>query len=104
MVKCSECRKQLPRDHDAIKQHMRTEHMPDADFILPDKKHDKMKSSDPDKKKFACAYCGDKFPSKAVRAAHEKFAHVDMEGIFFMLAKKIYLKWQFFLLLGWQIL
>jgi len=80
VVKCSECRKQLPRDHDAIKQHMRTEHMPDADFILPDKKHDKMKSSDPDKKKFACAYCGDKFPSKAVRAAHEKFAHVDMEG------------------------
>ena len=30
MVKCSECRKQLPRDHDAIKEHMRTEHMPDA--------------------------------------------------------------------------
>jgi len=80
VVKCSECRKQLPRDHDAIKQHMRTEHMPDADFILPDKKHDKMKSSDPDKKKFACAYCGDKFPSKAVRAAHEKFGHVDVEG------------------------
>ena len=42
-----------------------------------------MKSSDPDKKKFACAYCGDKYPSKAVRAAHEKFAHVDIEGIFF---------------------
>ena len=40
----------------------------------------KSKSADPDKKKFACAYCGDKFPSKAVRAAHEKFAHVDHEG------------------------
>ena len=48
-----------------------------------------MKSSDPDKKKFACAYCGDKFPSKAVRAAHEKFAHVDIEGIFLCLQKKL---------------
>ena len=56
-----------------------------------------MKSSDPDKKKFACAYCGDKFPSKAVRAAHEKFAHVDIEGIFFLYwQNKSYLKWQFF--------
>ena len=67
-----------------------------SDFILPDKKHDKIKSSDPDKKKFACAYCGDKFPSKAVRAAHEKFAHVDIEGIFLCLQKKNYLKWQNF--------
>ena len=67
-----------------------------SDFILPDKKHDKMKSSDPDKKKFACAYCGDKFPSKAVRAAHEKFAHVDIEGIFYACKKKNYLKWQNF--------
>ena len=48
-----------------------------------------MKSSDPDKKKFACAYCGDKFPSKAVRAAHEKFAHVDIEGIFYACKKKL---------------
>ena len=47
-----------------------------------------MKSSNPDKKKFACAYCGDKFPSKAVRAAHEKFAHVDIEGIFYACKKK----------------
>ena len=62
-----------------------------------------MKSSDPDKKKFACAYCGDKFPSKAVRAAHEKFAHVDIEGIFLYWQNKSSLKWQFFKLLSWQI-
>ena len=28
VVKCSECKKQLPRNHEAIKEHMRTEHMP----------------------------------------------------------------------------
>ena len=28
VVKCSECHKQLPRNHEAIKQHMLTEHMP----------------------------------------------------------------------------
>ena len=28
MVKCSECKKELPKSHEAIKHHMITEHMP----------------------------------------------------------------------------
>ena len=28
-------------------------------------------------KKYACAYCGDKFPIQAYRATHEKENHVD---------------------------
>ena len=32
---------------------------------------------DPDKKKFTCAYCGDKFPDKVVRTQHEKATHVN---------------------------
>ena len=31
---------------------------------------------DPEKKKFACAYCGDKFPDKSTRAMHERLAHI----------------------------
>ena len=38
------------------------------------------KTYDPDRKKYACAYCGDKFPNKTVRASHEKATHVDSEG------------------------
>ena len=28
IVKCSECKKELPDDHEIIKNHMKTEHMP----------------------------------------------------------------------------
>ena len=28
VVKCFECKKELPKDHEAIKNHMRSEHMP----------------------------------------------------------------------------
>ena len=38
------------------------------------------KTYDPDRKKYACAYCGDKFPQKLVRAQHEKAEHVNSEG------------------------
>ena len=38
------------------------------------------KTYDPDRKKYACAYCGDKFPNKTVRASHEKSTHIDSEG------------------------
>ena len=34
----------------------------------------------PDKKKYICAYCGDKFPFE-IRAWHEQNVHVDENGI-----------------------
>ena len=59
-------------------------------FIFSPKKKKKIKTDievpenyktyDPDRKKYACAYCGDKFPQKLVRAQHEKAEHVDSEG------------------------
>ena len=35
---------------------------------------------DLDAKKYACAYCGDRFPIQAYRATHEKENHVDKDG------------------------
>ena len=35
---------------------------------------------DPDIKRYACTYCGDRFPLRADRAAHEKENHVDKDG------------------------
>ena len=43
------------------------------------------KTYDPDRKKYACAYCGDKFPQKLVRAQHEKAEHVNSEGTIYRL-------------------
>ena len=37
------------------------------------------KSVDPEKKKFTCAYCGDKFPDKSTRIMHERATHVNSE-------------------------
>ena len=35
---------------------------------------------DPDIKRYACTYCGDRFQMRADRAAHEKENHVDKDG------------------------
>ena len=35
VVKCFECKKELPKDHEAIKNHMRSEHMPRQEIGLP---------------------------------------------------------------------
>ena len=45
------------------------------------------KTYDPDRKKYACAYCGDKFPQKLVRAQHEKAEHVNSEGTVYRLGQ-----------------
>ena len=37
---------------------------------------------DPEKKRYACAYCGLKFPMRADRASHEKEIHIDETGKF----------------------
>ena len=37
---------------------------------------------DPEKKRYACAYCGLKFPMRANRASHEKEIHIDEIGKF----------------------
>ena len=37
---------------------------------------------DPEKKRYACAYCGLKFPMRADRALHEKEIHIDETGKF----------------------
>ena len=37
---------------------------------------------DPEKKRYACAYCGLKFPMRADRASHEKETHIDETGKF----------------------
>lgn len=86
VVKCFDCKKELPRDHEAIKHHMKTEHMPRQELGLMDpivmEKKTMVPSNqiDPTKKKFTCAYCGDKFPDKTVRVMHERSNHVDLEG------------------------
>ena len=36
---------------------------------------------DLDAKKYACAYCGDRFPIQAYRATHEKENHVDQGNL-----------------------
>jgi hypothetical protein len=36
---------------------------------------------DPDAKKYACAYCGDRFPITSDRATHEKENHVDQGNL-----------------------
>ena len=35
---------------------------------------------DPDAKKYACAYCGSRFPMTSDRSRHEKENHVDKDG------------------------
>ena len=65
---------------------MKTEHMPRQELGLMDpivmEKKTMVPSNqiDPTKKKFTCAYCGDKFPDKTVRVMHERSNHVDLEG------------------------
>ena len=38
------------------------------------------RKDDPDGKRYICAYCGDRFPTTADRAGHEKENHVDKDG------------------------
>ena len=40
--------------------------------LNPDPEFEYSPLLDPAKKKYACAYCGDKFPDMATRAAHER--------------------------------
>ena len=103
IVRCSECQKVLPNDETAIKHHMINEHIKAKQQIIaigggPKKMKMDFRSKstpniktnpelakymiDPDKKSYACTYCGERFQMRTDRAAHEKENHVDKDGNF----------------------